>query len=83
MTGTLGHALQRAILGLLFALCAVLPAWAAGAEDIAKLEQQLAEQERTLGKEHLEVAKTLNSLVMLYHRQSRYAQAIPHAKRAL
>ena len=85
-----GCTLRRAVLGLLLAVCAaffVLPAWAAdeaqGAEAIAKLEQQLAEQERTLGKEHLEVAKTLNELAQKYSEWARYADAERLFERAL
>ena len=51
--------------------------------DIVELEQQLAEQERTLGKVHLEVAHTLNELAVLYADQSRYAAAESCHKRAL
>ena len=83
MTGNFLHTLRRIVLGLLVAVCAALPAWAAGAEDIAKLEQQLAEQERTLGAEHPEVAVTLNNLADMYQNQARYDEAEPLFRRAL
>ena len=82
----LARALRRTFFGLLVAVCAALPtlpAWAAGAGDIARMEQLLAEQERALGKEHRDVAHTLNNLVALYYGQGQYEQAISYAQRAL
>jgi len=53
------------------------------AEAEAYLKRALAIQETKLGKEHPDVANTLNDLGVLYREQGKYAEAEPHLKRAL
>ena len=47
------------------------------------LRQTLAAQERSLGPDHPDVAKNLNSLTALYLRQGRFDEAEPLLKRSL
>jgi tetratricopeptide (TPR) repeat protein len=46
-------------------------------------QQALSIQKQALGLEHLEVARSLNGLSLLYSAQERYAEAEPHYQHAL
>ena len=47
------------------------------------LERALDIREKTLGPTHLDVAESLGTLAVLYHRQGHYEQAMPFYQRAL
>jgi tetratricopeptide (TPR) repeat protein len=47
------------------------------------IKQSLAIREKVLGRDHVDVARSLNNLADLYQRQARYADAEPIYKRAL
>jgi tetratricopeptide (TPR) repeat protein len=52
-------------------------------EAVPLAQQALAIREKALGPDHPDVAKSLNSLALLYAKQGRYADAEPLYKRSL
>ena len=47
------------------------------------IKQSLAIREKVLGRDHVDVARSLNNLADLYQRQDRFAEAEPIYQRAL
>jgi eukaryotic-like serine/threonine-protein kinase len=52
-------------------------------EALELLERAVAERERALGPDHLDVASSVHSLGVLYNREGRFKEAIPLFERAL